>query len=227
MKIQKKIKIGWFILSLLYFFVIVSDFILIYPNEKNRPARDRLYGTVELIQNSFKFRQLDSIVETVQLMIVNSSPQWKIFYYLEKSCRSIDPGVKILKSKKHMRAKFKGKATIEYDAATSFISLTEGEDLSRHLFTFFPNLKSLHVVYKNIDYNERALELQDKYGSIDFTSLEKKYNKYSILILPRFIFFGFLIWLIPVSLGYLLVSFICNRSKPKKKYQPADKIFNP
>ena len=215
MKRQKKIKLGWFILSIIYLGLIVFDFIVIYPNEKNRPARDRLYGTVELIENSFKFRQLDAIEETVNQMIANNSPQWQIFDYLEKSCRSIDPGVQISKSKRHMKAQFNRKAIVEYDATTAFINIAEEDKLSKHLFTFFPNLKRLHVIYKNIDYNERALELQDKYGNLDFTSVEDKFNKYSIWILSRYIVFGFIIWIVPVSIGYLVVAFICRRIEQK------------
>jgi len=215
MKRQKKIKIGWFIVSIIYLGLIVFDFKVIYPNEKNRPARDRLYGTVELIENSYKFRQIKSIEETVEHMIVNNSPQWQIFNYFEKSCRAIDHSVQISKSNKHMTAKFKGKATIEYDATTSFIGLTEEDKLSKHLFTFFPDLMSLHVIYKKVDYNEQALELQDKHGNIDYTPVEEKYNKYSIWVLPRFIFFGFIILFVPVSIGYLVVALICKRLELK------------
>lgn len=211
MKKYSKLKIGLHIFSILYLCLVVFDFVVIYSNEKERPERDRLYGSIELIDYSFKLDQLISIEEIVDQMIDNNTPEWQIFNYIEYSCKAIDPEVHFLKSNKYIKGKFKDTTIIEYDATKSFIHLTKKYIPSDKLFTFFPNLLDLHIIYKKMDYNEYVIELQGKYENIDFTSIENKYDRYSTWILPRFVFFGFLLWFIPVSIGYSIIFLICRQ----------------
>ena len=58
---------------------MVFDFVVVYSNEKERPERDRLYGSIELIDYSFKLDQLIYIEEIVDQMIDNNTPEWQIF----------------------------------------------------------------------------------------------------------------------------------------------------
>lgn len=207
----KKLKTTWFIFSIAYLCLVIFDFIVIYPNERERPERDRLFATIELIEYSFKLQRLKSIEQTVNQMIENDSPGWRVFAYFAESCKAIEPSVKILKSDKAIQAKFIDQTLLEYDAETSFINLTDKNIPSKNFFTGFPNLIDLHIIYKKIDYDAKVLELHDNFKDLDFSSIEDKYIKSLVWILPRFVFFGFIIWFFPVSIGLLIIISISRR----------------
>jgi len=102
--------------------------------------------------------------------------------------------------------------TYYYDWERTIVSLDKIEEMknipSNDQFNVFPSLKALHTNYKKIDYDGKADELQTGYDDLDFSIIEGKYENRVKWLVPRFILFYFLIWSIPVFLGYFLFRMI-------------------
>jgi predicted Zn finger-like uncharacterized protein len=202
-------KKAWLVVSILYFIIVVIDCILVLPSERNRPLRDRLGATIDLVEYSYFLQQVTFVQVAIEDMIDRRSRKSHIYYFFEDSCRKISPGIRFRKSNPMIKAIFPDGTVLKYVDRDSTVYLKKKNIPNNHQFSFFPSLKALHTNYKEIDYEGEADKLQTGYGYyLDFSKIEEKYQSSMKWLVPRFILFYFLIWFIPVFLAYFLFRMI-------------------
>jgi len=131
-----------------------------------------------------------------------------IYDIFEGSSKAIDWGVSVRKSTAMIRATFSNGTILKFVDRNSSVSLIRSEIPHSGLFTVFPSFMELHAVYKNIDFDEKATELQEGYDDLDYEPIEYKFVQSMKWVIPRFILLVFLLWVIPVSLGFFAACFI-------------------
>lgn len=201
-------KKAWIVVSILYFVIVVIDCILVFPSERNRPKRDRLGAMNDLVEYSYFLEQVAFVKVAIEDMIDRRARKSDIYQFFEDSCRKISPGIRFRKSNPMIKAIFCDGTALKYVDRDSTVYLKKKNIPDNNQFSFFPSLKGLHIIYKEIDYDGKADELQRWYNHLDFSLIERKYQSSMKWLVPRFILFYFLIWFIPVFLGYFLFRMI-------------------
>ena len=199
---------SWIIFSIVYLIGVLLYSTVIYQNERNRPYRDRLTATIQQIEFSDFERQIEAIKRELEDMIDRRERKSAIYDHLESYATILDHNVAIRKSKAMIKATFRNGTILKFVDRSSSVYLIKPEIPHGDLFTVLPRFTELHTVYKNIDFEERATELQEKYDGIDYEPIEHKFTLCLNWFIPRFILLILLIWGIPVCLGFLAVCFM-------------------
>ncbi len=203
-KINNYLK-SWFAFSVIYLICVIIYSIIIFPNEQDRPKRDRLIATIDLIEFSDFDYEVEKIKAIIEDMIDRRVRKSEIYAFFEMSCKDLDFRAYIKKTNSMIKATFNNGSMLKFIDRNSSIKLIKREIPHSGLFTFFPSFRELHTIHKDIDYFEKATELQETYNFLDFSKIEKKYRESVKWLIPRFLLFAFLIWLIPVFLSFLAV----------------------
>jgi len=204
---RNKIIKSWIFFSIIYLICVIFYSMVIFPNERDRPKRDRLIATIDLIAFSDFEPQVEAIKDELEDMIDRRVRKSEIYEFFEISTQALEWGVSIKKSNAMIKAKFRNGTILKFVDRNSSVYLIRSEIPHIGLFKFFPSFIGLHTVYKDIDFDEVATELQEENNFLDFSMIEQKYIESMKWFVPRFILFAFLLWIIPVSSGFLAVCF--------------------
>jgi hypothetical protein len=204
---RNKIFKRWIFLSIIYLICVLLYSTVIYPNERDRPKRDRLTATMRLIEYSDFELQVEALKKAIEDMIDRRERKSVIYDIFEGGAKAIDWGVSVRKSTAMIRATFSNGTILKFVDRNSSVVLIKSEMPSKGLFTVFPSYMELHAVYKNIDFEEKATELQEVYDDLDYEPIEYKFVQSMKWVIPRFILLVFLLWAIPVTLGFLAACF--------------------
>ena len=205
---RNKIFKRWIFLSIIYLICVILYSTVIYPNERDRPKRDRLTATMRLIEYSDFELQAEALKVEIENMIDSRARKSVIYGIFEDIARGIDRGVVVRKSTAMIKARFSNGTILKFVDRNSSVVLIKSEITSKGLFTVFPSYTELHTVYKNIDFEEKADELQEVYDDLDFEPIEYKFVQSMKWVIPCFILLVFLLWAIPVTLGFFAACFI-------------------
>ena len=152
---------SWIIFSIVYLIGVLLYSTVIYQNERNRPYRDRLTATIQLIEFSDFELEIEAIKKELEDMIDRRERKSAIYDHLESYATILDHTVAIRKSKAMIKATFRNGTILKFVDRSSSVYLIKPEIPHRDLFTILPSFTELHTVYKNIDFEERATELQE------------------------------------------------------------------
>jgi len=167
--------------------------------------RDRLTATIQLIEFSDFELQIEAIKQELEDMIDRRERKSAIYDHLESYATLLDHNVAIRKSKAMIKTTFRNGTILKFVDRNSSVYLIKPDIPHGDLFTVLPSFMELHTIYKNIDFEESATELQEMYDDIDYGPIEYKFTQSVNWFIPRFISLVFLIWGIPVCLAFLAV----------------------
>lgn len=204
---RNKIIKSWICFSIVYLIGVILYSMAIFQNERDRPYRDRLFATAHLIEYSDFEAQAEAIKEELEDMIDRRVRKSIIYDYIESRSEDLDHGVVIRKSNAMIKATFRNGTILKFVDRNSSAYLVKPEIPHSDLFTVFPSLTELHTRYKDINYDEKAVELQEMYDDLNYELIEHKFDQCVKWFIPRFILFAFLLWGIPVCLVFLAVCF--------------------
>lgn len=198
----------WLICSILYFIVVIVDCIIVYPNERNRPKREKFYATIDLIEYYDFLKKLAPIKLALEDMSDRRERKSRIYEFLQRGCQSTGKFYILKKSNTMVKAHFQDGTVFTYDDRDSTVSLIKKKIPDNNHFKFFPTLNGLHTIYKNIDLDEEIDGLQTLYDFLDYSIIEEEYQNSVKWLNARFVLFGFLLFIIPVLIGYFLTCMI-------------------
>lgn len=192
------------IASILLLFIILLDGLFVYNNEFTRPKRERYYSTLDLIETSVIqniFEQLNYLIDSLHDQHKKSSI---ILELVEDGCNEINNQVYFNKTSNSIRCIFPDNSSFSYSAITRNVKFNFNKPKHETLFSFFPNLINLHMVYKDIDYDSEIYELHSMYPYLNYSVIDKKFNKLSESNYYRLFISAFIIWFIPTLLYFLI-----------------------
>ncbi len=201
-------KRAWLVCSILYFIIVLIDCMIVYPNEYNRPKRDKYNATIDLILYSDFLEEIEYTKRVLEDMVDRRVRKSHIYDFFEDRCYGTGKFVSIKKSNRRIKAKFMDGTILVYNDINSTVLLRKKQIPNDNQFNFFPSIRQLHTKYKDIDLDEMIWELETKFDYLDFSSIEKKYQKRMQWLELRFVLFGFLFFIIPVCIGYILAGII-------------------
>ena len=192
------------IASILFLFLIFFDGYFVYNNEFTRPKRERYYSTLDLIETSV----IQNYFEELNYLIYSLHDQHKrssiIFKLVEDGCNELNNEVYFNKTNNSIRCIFPDNSSFSYSAITRNVKFNFNKPKHETLFSFFPNLINLHMIYKDIDYDSGVYELHSMYPNLNYSIIEKKFNKLSESNYYRLFISAFIIWFIPTLLYFLI-----------------------
>jgi hypothetical protein len=194
----------WLICSILYFILMVIDGIIVYPNEFSRPKRDKFNATIDLIDYSEFLAEMESIKRQLEDMIDRRMRKSLINDFFQVGCQSTGKFHAIKKSNSMILARFRDGTLLKCDHRNSTVVLIKKKIPNDAQFAFFPTLKGLHTRYENVDPDIYIRELQTLYDYLDYSVIEEEYQNSLKWLNVGFALFGFLLFIIPVLLGYFL-----------------------
>jgi hypothetical protein len=103
-----------------------------------------------------------------------------------------------------IKASFQDGTIFKYNDRDATVVLIKKKIPNDDQFTFFPTLRGLHSRYENIDLDIYINELQTMYDFLDYSVIKEEYQNSVKWLNVRFVLYGFLIFIIPVLLGYFL-----------------------
>lgn len=199
-------KRAWLVFSILYLLFVFIDCVIVYPNEWNRPKRDKFNATIDLIEYADLQEELEYIKSVLEDMRDRRMRKSQIFDFFYDSCSRSGKVASIKKRNDVIKAKFVDGTTLKYDDRNSTVTLKTKKIPNENQFRLFPSIIELHTIHENIDLDEKTAELQTLYDFLDYSLIERKYQDRMEWLKLRFILFGFLLYIIPMSIGYFLAS---------------------
>jgi hypothetical protein len=181
--------------------------IAVYENECKRPGREKLYSTIDMIEKYEQLNLLNLLKERTLDMIDRRERISLTIDAFEEGCAIIENGITVMRSEKRIKCIFFDGTSIQYDSVDDSVIIEKPDFRYEKLFSFLPNLFELHMVYKNIDYDLKAYEIQKQFPDIDFSPIEEKYNSMLGLAIVRITSIGIIIWLIPTLIVFLIIKY--------------------
>jgi hypothetical protein len=202
---NKLIKV-WIIFSLIYAVIAIFDCRLVFKNEMNRPKRDRASATFDLIYNSDLNEEFESFVERIRFLAKSANhTRSRMHQEIIYGAKSLDHESTFDEMNWGLTVNFKNGSIIKYYDQDNTIKVIKKQKQIKEYFTFFPSFDSLHLVYKAIDFGEKADLLQQRYNRFNYDEIEAKYEQSMKSRHFRFTVYAFLVIFTPITIAYIAI----------------------
>lgn len=195
---------AWLVFASIYLLIVLIDSFLVFPNERNRPYRDKYFAAVDMIQSFPFIEQVEDIKQNIESMIDHRIPTSQIYHEFEYSCRLVHPWVNIKKFNGVVKAQFPDDTIIRFDGRHLTVHIIRESMMYDKLFKTFPSIINLHLKHRKLNYREKTFYLYQDHNYLDFSIIDKKCEDIERWLISRFALFFFFVWLFPVAIVYII-----------------------